>query len=201
MLTISAFKRCVGSSSPNILPCSRSYVPTVPSNTGVSRSVTSIRTLPPMLMVSFRAPPAVIIKEPRNPEASPEGRVARVGHRHDLLGQHPGARRLLAQLNKTACCRAVDNPTILDDHGNLVRSLQHGDVRSRIAVPNDDVSKPARRDHADFAIQTHEPGVTTGVCLDCLDRRHADLIDEQFRLLAVPSPMGERGGIAAVAAA
>src|SRR5262249_40008571 len=67
--------------------------------------------------------------------------AARVSHRQHLLGQHPGARRLLAQLKKTARCRAVDNPTILDDHGNLVRSLQHGDVRRRIAVPNDDVGK------------------------------------------------------------
>src|SRR6516162_882743 len=83
------------------------------------------------------------------------------------------------------------NPTILDDHGNLVRSLQHGDVRSRISVPNDDVGEPARRDNADFAIQTDEPGIATGVGPDCLVRRHADLINEQFRLFAVPPPMGK----------
>ena len=50
-------------------------------------------------------------------------------------------------------------------------------------------------------LRGHEPGIAARVSDDCLHRRHPDLLDEQLRLLAVPTPTAEGLRVASVAAA
>src|SRR5204862_7222456 len=95
----------------------------------------------------------------------------------------------------------IDDPTVLDDGRNFTRPLQHGNVGNRVAVPNHDVGQLAAGNHANLTFEAHEPGIATGVGDDRLHRRHADLLGEQLRLLAVPTPMDEGRGVAGVAAA
>src|SRR5215475_9179103 len=61
--------------------------------------------------------------------------------------------------------------------------------------------EPAGGNHADLTCEAHEPGIAARVGNDRLHRRHADLLDQQLRLLAMPTPMAEGRGVAGVAAA
>jgi hypothetical protein len=67
--------------------------------------------------------------------------------------------------------------------------------------PDHDVCEHARLHDADFAGETEERGVATGVGGDRLERRHADLVDKQLGLLAVPAAVLEGRGVSGVAAA
>jgi hypothetical protein len=94
-----------------------------------------------------------------------------------------------------------DDPTVLDDRRNFTRPLQHGNVGKRVAVPNHDVGELAGGNHADLTFEAYEPGIAARIGDDRFHRRHTDLLDQQLRLFAVPTPMAEGRGVAGVAAA
>src|SRR5262249_61763583 len=123
-----------------------------------------------------------------------------------LVDQHPkcqaglaryrcaGAGWLMGQLAEAARS-TIDDPTVLDDGRNFARPLQHSNVGNRIGVPNHNVGELAGGNDADLTFEAHEPGIAARVGNDCFHRRHADLLDEQLRLLAMPTPMAEGRGV------
>src|SRR6516162_8776745 len=118
-----------------------------------------------------------------------------------MLRRCPGPTEFFTQFAEAANCLAVDHPAVLDDGRDLLWMLEDSDVGDGIAVPNDDVSKLARRDYPDLAGQVDHGRVTAGIGQNRLHRRHADFPDEQFRFLAVPPAVGESGGVARITAA
>ena len=117
------------------------------------------------------------------------------------MREYPGPARLFDQRAEAANCLAVDDPTVLYNDGDLPWTLQDRDVGDWITAPDNNVGELTGRDHPDLAAQVDHARVAAGIGQNRLHRRHADFRDEQFRFLAVPSAVGESGGVARVTAA